>query len=149
MADINLMGKNSILFIHDDTAYLPIVCLTGNSTNEEVAVNDGTVTKCNQDPTPILGVYTYTKDFEGIAIEDQATKLSLESIRQFLREKAVAKEPVFWKEEITLANATKVTEYGKAYLTNISYDAPADGEMTFKGTLNGIGYISTTDLKTV
>ena len=149
MADINLMGKNSILFIHDDTAYLPIVCLTRNSTNEEVAVNNGTVTKCNQDPTPILGAYTYTKDFEGVAIEDQATKFSLESVRKFLREKAVAKEPVFWKEEITLANGNKVTEYGKAYLTNISYDAPAEGEMTFSGTLNGIGSISTTDLKTV
>ena len=149
MADINLMGKNSILFIHDGTAYLPIVCLTGNSTNEEVAVNDGTITKCNQDPTPILGAYTYTKDFEGVAIEDQATKFSLVSVRKFLREKAVAKKPVFWKEEITLANDTKVTEYGKAYLTNISYDAPAEGEMTFSGTLNGIGSISTTDLKTV
>lgn len=146
MADINLMGVNSMLFIHDGTAYLPIVCLTGNSTNEEVAVNDGTVTKCNPNPTPILGAYTYTKEFEGVAIEDQSGKFSLEAIRDFLRSKAVAKLPVFWKEEITLANATKVTEYGKAFLTNVSYEAPAEGEMTFSGTLNGIDSISSTDL---
>ena len=146
MADINLMGVNSMLFIHDGTAYLPIVCLTGNTTNEEVSVNDGTVTKCNPNPTPILGAYTYTKEFEGVAIEDQSGKFSLEAIRDFLRSKAVAKQPVFWKEEITLANATKVIEYGKAYLTNVSYEAPAEGEMTFSGTLNGIDSISTTDL---
>ena len=146
MADINLMGVNSMLFIHDGTAYLPIVCLTGNSTNEEVAVNDGTVTKCNPNPTPILGAYTYTKEFEGVAIEDQSGKFSLEAIRDFLRSKAVAKQPVFWKEEITLASGTKVIEYGKSYLTNVSYEAPAEGEMTFSGTLNGIGAISVTDL---
>lgn len=146
MADINLMGVNSMLFIHDGTAYLPIVCLTGNSTNEEVAVNDGTITKCNPNPTPILGAYTYTKEFEGVAIEDQSGKFSLEAIRDFLRSKAVAKLPVFWKEEITLANATKVIEYGKAFLTNVSYEAPAEGEMTFSGTLNGIDSISSTDL---
>lgn len=146
MADINLMGVNSMLFIHDGTAYLPIVCLTGNSTNEEVAVNDGTVTKCNPNPTPILGAYTYTKEFEGVAIEDQSGKFSLEAIRDFLRSKAVAKLPVFWKEEITLANSTKVTEYGKAFLTNVSYEAPAEGEMTFSGTLNGIDSISSTNL---
>lgn len=146
MADINLMGVNSLLFIHDGTAYLPIVCLTGNSTNEEVAVNDGTVTKCNPNPTPILGAYTYTKDFEGVAIEDQTGKFTFDVIRKFLRTKASSKQPVLWKEEITKADATKLTEYGKAYLTNISSDAPAEGEMTFSGTLNGIDAISETDL---
>lgn len=146
MADINLMGANSILFIHDGTAYLPIVCLTGNSTNEEVAVNDGTVTKCNPNPTPLLGAYTYTKDFEGEAIEDQAGKFSYDVIRKFLRSKAVAKAPVYWKEEITKADASKIIEYGKAFLTNISSDAPAEGVMTFSGTLNGIDTISETDL---
>ena len=90
--------------------------------------------------------YTYTKEFEGVAIEDQSGKFSLEAIRDFLRSKAVAKLPVFWKEEITLANATKVIEYGKAFLTNVSYEAPAEGEMTFSGTLNGIDSISATDL---
>lgn len=146
MADINLMGVNSLLFIHDGTAYLPIVCLTGNSTSEEVAVNDGTVTKCNPNPTPILGAYTYTKDFEGEAIEDQAGKFSYDVIRKFLRSKAVAKAPVYWKEEITKEDATKIIEYGKAFLTNISSDAPAEGVMTFSGTLNGIDNISETDL---
>lgn len=146
MADINLMGVNSLLFIHDGTAYLPIVCLTGNSTSEEVAVNDGTVTKCNPNPKPNLGAYTYTKDFDGVAIEDQEGKFTFDKIRKFLRSKAVSKELVYWKEEITKGDATKMVEYGTAYLTNISSDAPAEGEMTFSGTLNGIDEISEEDL---
>ena len=63
--------------------------------------------------------------------------------------KAAAKEAVYWKEETTLEGGTKETEFGTAYLTELSTEAPAEGVMTFSGTLSGIGTITETDQKPV
>ena len=146
MADVTIKGSSVILFLHDGTAYLPIGCLTSNSTTESVETTAGTITKCNQNPEPILGAYSYTKSFEAEAVEDDGTKMSIEEARTLLRAKVASKEPIYWKEEITKANATKVTEYGKGYLTELGSEAPAEGMVTFSGTISGIGAISQTDL---
>lgn len=151
MADEKIRGAADVLFIHDGTAYLPFGCLTSNSTEETVDTTTGTVTKCDPNPAPDLGAYSYTKSFEAEAVSNTTTKASLEKVRTIMREKAASKQPVFWKEEITFqgTGSTKVTEYGKAFLTNLSIEAPADGMVTFSGELQGIGQISQTDLVTV
>lgn len=147
--EVTIKGSANLLFIHDGTAYLPIGCLTTNGTQETVETNTGTVTKCDPNPAPVLGAYSYTKSFDAEAIEDNTTRASLQKVRSILRDKAASKAPVFWKEETTLSDGEKVTEYGKAYLTEFSTEAPADGMVTFSGTLSGIGNISETDLVTV
>lgn len=148
MADIAIKGSNVILFIHDGSSYLPIGCLTSNSTSESVETNTGTVTKCDLNPAPVLGAYSYTKNFEAEAIEDVNTKLSVEAAQDLMRTKVAAKESVFWKEVITYADASTNETFGEAFLTELSMDAPADGMVTFSGTLSGIGNISDTDLST-
>ena len=148
MADIAIKGLNVILFIHDGTDYLPIGCLTSNSTNESVETNTGTVTKCNPNPAPVLGAYSYTKSFDAEAIEDVSTKLSVEAAQKLMRSKAKAKESVYWKEVITYADESTKETFGEAFLTELPSEAPADGMVTFSGTLSGIGEISETDLST-
>lgn len=147
--EVTIKGSANILYIHDGTAYLPIGCLTTNGTEESVETNTGTVTKCNPNPAPVLGAYTYTKSFDAEAIEDNDTRASLGKVKTLLRTHAANKTPAFWKEETTFSDATKETEFGKAFITGVSTDAPADGMITFSGTLNGIGEISATDLITV
>ena len=65
-----------------------------------------------------------------------------------MRTKVASKESVFWKEVITYADASTKETFGEAFLTELSMDAPADGMVTFSGTLSGIGDISDTDLST-
>lgn len=144
--EVTLKGSANIPFIHDGLAYLPMGCLTTNGTQETVETNTGTVTKCNPNPAPVLGAYSYSKSMEGEAVENNITLASMKKLKEIFRTKAASKETVFWKEETTLANNTKETEYGEGFLTEFSYDAPADGIITWSATIQGVGDISVTDL---
>ena len=144
--EVTLKGSANILFIHDGTAYLPIGCLTTNGTQEAVETSTGTVTKCNPNPEPVMGAYSYSKSFGGEAVENNSTLASMKKVKEIFRTKAAAKETIFWKEETTFSNDTKETEYGEGVLTEFSYDAPADGVITFSGSIQGKGDISVTDL---
>lgn len=144
MADVSLLGKNSILFLYVNTAYLPIGCLTSNDLSKSLEMNDGTATKCNVSPDPIPGKKSYQWSFEAVAIEDDVAKASLDKAHTLMD----AGDIVYWKQEITKENNTKITRYGKGVLTELNESAPVEGEITFSGTIVGIGSVSATDLVT-
>lgn len=143
MPDVSLLGKNSILFLHDGEAYLPIGCLTTNDLSKSLEMNDGTATKCNTSPDPIPGKATYQWTWDAVAIEDDEAKASLEKAHELMDSKAM----IYWKNEITKADSTKITRYGKGYLTELSEAAPLEGEITFSGTIQGAGSVTSTDQK--
>lgn len=147
----NLLGKNQILFIFDSEsggtgAYLPVGCLTTNALNKTNEYKDGTMTKCDLSPDPIPGKSSYEITFDGVAIESDATKVTYNRVSEIMDESHANNTPIFWKIETTLSNNTKETEFGKARLSSLNREAPVDGEVTFSGTLVGIGKISATDL---
>lgn len=148
----NLLGKNRILFFYDELsggtgAYLPVGCLTSNGINRAADYTDGTKTKCKTDPEPIPNGLSYEIPFEAVAIEEDATKVTLERIESIMVESYEQNKPIFWKEVTKYSNDTEKTRFGKARLTELSDTAPVEGEVTFSGTLKGIGKISATDLK--
>lgn len=145
MAIENLLGKNSILFLYVGTgtpSYLPIGCLTSNDYDESIDIKEGTPTKCNSTPSPIPGASKYSWNFDAVAEYGSASKATYDIVHGLMKEK----NPVFWKEEISLEDNTKLTTFGKAYLTSFKRSNPVDGEITFSGTLDGIGETSLVDL---
>ena len=150
MANIKLLGKNSILFLWDANAttpaYLPIGCLTTNEISKTVEMKDGTITKCEDSPDPIYGKKSYTITWDAIAIEDNLTHASLNKVSELMDSAYTDKTPIFWKIETTKSDATKDTRYGKGFLTNLKESDPVEGEITFSGTIVGSGDVSATDL---
>lgn len=150
-------GVNEILFIYTSIKnaggtvvaanYFPIGCLTSNSTNETQEMKDGTPNKCDLSPDPTFGRYSYEITFEAISYEDDGLKATQDDIRAALKAARDSKSPIYWKKEITLSDDSKKTEFGKGFITALSSTAPADGEVTWNGTIRGSGEISKTDLK--
>lgn len=146
MADKTLKGINEILFLHDGTAYLPIGCLTSNSVSKTVETQDGTITKCDSSPEPTYGRKSYEVSFDAVAVENNSTKASYTKASQIMDSAFDNKTSTYWK--IVSTGDTVVTQYGKGILTTLEKEAPAEGEVTFSGTIVGIGNISSTDLAT-
>ncbi|WP_126654123.1 phage tail tube protein [Chryseobacterium aureum] len=151
-----LKGKLEILFIYGPIKnaegttvaanYFPVGCLTTNEINKTVETKEGTITKCDLSPEPTYGRKSYQATFEAVAIENDGLKTSYDSISEVMDEAHANEKPIYWKIETTLSDGTKKTEYGKGILTELSRTAPVDGEITFSGTIQGIGEISNTDL---
>ena len=133
-------GENSILYVHDGTTYLPIACVTTSQFQTSLEQVDGTVTKCDLNPEPTAGQFTYSWSFDG-ELSNDATKASYD----FLLEKQQAKETIFWKEVETTETATSKTQYGKGMLTSLSKSANANEMITFSGQIDG-SKLSATDL---
>ena len=146
MAEIKLLGKNSILFLHDGTAYLPIGCLTTNEISKTVEMQDGTITKCETSPDPIYGKKSYQITWDAVAIENNVTHASLTKVSTMMDAAHTDGEPIFWKIETALSVGGPDIRYGKGFLTELSESAPVEGEITFSGTIVGSGEISATDL---
>ena len=146
MAEIKLLGKNSILFLHDGTAYLPIGCLTTNEISKTVEMQDGTITKCETSPDPIYGKKSYQITWDAVAIENNVTHASLTKVSTMMDAAHTDGEPIFWKIETALSFGGPDIRYGKGFLTELSESAPVEGEITFSGTIVGSGEISATDL---
>lgn len=141
----NLLGKNEILEIKVASAWLPVGCLTTNSINRTIDVQDGTVTKCDDSPAPVLGRKTYEVTFDAVAVEDNTTKASYLAMVTAMNDSHANNTAINWRIA-TKDSASVITyEYGRAYLTSLSKEAPVDGEVTFSGTLQGIGEITATD----
>lgn len=126
--------------------YFPVGCLTTNEVNKTVETKEGTITKCDLSPAPTYGRKSYQVTFEGVAIENDGLKASYDAISAAMDEAHANEKPIYWKIETTLSDGTKKTEYGKGILTELSRSAPVEGEVTFSGTIQGIGEISNTDL---
>lgn len=143
MAKEILLGKNSLLFVNTGTAYLPIGCLTSNGISKSMDMTDGTLTKCDPDPEPIPGKKSYEVSFDAVAVVNEVALASLDAVDLIFEEGKL----MYWKNEITLADATKKTTYGKGFLTSFDREDPVDGEITFSGTIVGSGSTSAEDLK--
>lgn len=151
-----LKGKLEILFIYcpiknaEGTTvaanYFPVGCLTTNNITKTVETKEGTITKCDLSPEPTYGRKSYQSTFEAVAIENDGLKASYNAISEAMDDAHQNEKPIFWKIETTLSDGTKETEFGKSILTELSREAPVDGEITFSGTFQGIGEISKTDL---
>lgn len=145
MAKETLLGKNSILFVNTGTDYMPIGCLTSNGISKSMDMTDGTLTKCDPDPESIPGKRSYEVSFDAVAVVNEATLASLAEVDVLFD----LGKAIYWKNEITLEDATKVTTFGKGYLTSFDREDPVDGEITFSGTIQGSGPVSPTDVKPV
>lgn len=151
-----LKGKLEILFIYcpiknaEGTTvaanYFPVGCLTNNDINKTTETKEGTITKCDQSPEPTYGRKSYQLTYEAVAVENDGLKASYDAISDAMDEAHANESPIFWKIETTHADDTKTTKFGKGIMTELNRSAPVDGEITFSGTIVGIGEISNTDL---
>lgn len=135
-------GENSILYVWDGKAYLPIACVTTSQFQTSLEQIDGTVTKCDLNPEPRAGKFTYSWSFDG-ELSNDATKASYD----FLLKKQQAKEVIYWKEIETTETSTSKTQFGKGMITSLSKSANANEMITFSGQIDG-STISATDLVT-
>ena len=125
-------GENSILYVHDGKDYLPVACVTTSQFQTSLEQVDGTVTKCDLNPEPRAGRFTYSWSFDGELSNDDK-KASYD----FLYDKQRRKEVIYWKEvEITEAGVSK-TQFGKGILTSLSKSANANEMITFSGQIDG------------
>lgn len=109
--------------------------------------NEGTVTKCDQSPAPTYTNKSYEITFEAVAAEDDGLKATFKDILATVNSNFASNTPMFWKIETTNSEDEVSTIFGKALVSSLSRTAPADGEITWSGTLLGIGETSATDLK--
>ena len=135
-------GENSILYVHDGTAYLPVSCVTTSQFQTSLEQVDGTVTKCDLNPEPTAGKFTYSWSFDG-ELSNDTTKASYD----FLIEIQRIKEVIYWKEVETTETSTSKTKFGKGMLTSLSKSANANEMITFSGQIDG-SKISDADLVT-
>lgn len=140
-----IKGENLILYIHDDTIYRPIACLTSNSLSQTLNIIESQ-TKC--DPGVVIkdaGTMSYEISAEGQYIDTtssgaQITKASHDYLH------TVMGTTVTWKMATGLTDTAAY--YGTAVVGDLSLDAPAGDEIaTFSCTLAGSGAIVTTDPK--
>lgn len=150
------LGRNTILFVYTPIKnaagtvvaedYYPIGCLTTNDLTKTNNTNDGTITKCNQNPSPTYTNQTYQWSWEAVSIEDDGEKATSIDISKLQDDSIANNQPIFWKEETTNSAGTIVTRFGKALFTEFGESYPADGVATYSGTFLGVGAISNTDL---
>ena len=125
-------GENSILYVWDGTAYLPVACVTTSQFQTSLEQVGGTVTKCNLIPVSTAGKFTYSWSFEG-ELSNDVSKASYD----FLFKKQRAKEVIYWKEVETTETGTSKTQFGEGILTSLSKSANAGEIITFSGQIDG------------
>jgi predicted secreted protein len=139
-----IKGELGILYIHDNTIYRPIACLTSNSFNPTVSVIES-MTKCAPGVVEkTAGMFNYTLEAEGEYIDTTSvggdtTKAS----HDYLFGRMVARTLVNWKLE---TGVTGVVYYGTAIITDLPLEQGAGDELsTFSITMEGNGAVLLTD----
>jgi len=142
-----IKGDEIILYVHDDTIYRPVACLTSNSLSETRNIIESQ-TKC--DPGVIIkdaGSYSYEISCEGLYIDTtsagaQVTKAS----HDYLHGLIAAGTEITWKMDTGLTDTAAY--YGTGFFGDLSLDNAAGDEIsTFSGTLSGSGAIVIVDPK--
>lgn len=143
MAD-KIKGEGLILYIHDGSLYRPVSCLTSNSLDTELAVIESQ-TKCAPGVVEKqAGAFSYTLTADAELIDTTSvggddTKAS----HDYLLQVQQSKQKVNWKMD---SGSTDLTYYGVGLITSLGLEAPAGDEFaTFSLTIDGSGYISTSD----
>lgn len=150
------LGKNTILSIYTAikdaegdpvaAAYFPIGCLTTNDISHTTNMTDGTKTKCDNNPEPTYDTLTYEVSFEAVAYDDDGAKVTYDDMVKLMADNFDNNNYLFFKIEDMDGSTVTRTRFGKGFLTALSESAPADGEITYTGTITGAGRISATDL---
>lgn len=143
MAD-KIKGEGLILYIHDGSLYRPVSCLTSNSLDTELAVIESQ-TKCAPGVVEKqAGAFSYTLTADAELIDTTSvggddTKAS----HDYLLQVQQSKQKVNWKMD---SGSTDLTYYGVGLITSLGLEAPAGDQFaTFSLTIDGSGYISTSD----
>ena len=140
-----IKGDVNILYVHDDTIWRPVACLTANSLSQTRNIIESQ-TKC--EPGVVQkdsGSLAYEISAEGKYIDttsvgSEITKASHDYLFGLMN----AGTSFYWKLDTGLTDTTAY--YGTAILGDLSWDAAAgDEHATFSATLAGSGSIVTTD----
>jgi predicted secreted protein len=141
-----IKGELGILYIHDNTIYRPIACLTSNSFNPTVSVIES-MTKCAPGVVEkTAGMFNYTLEAEGEYIDTtsvggETTKAS----HDYLFTRMTAKLPVTWKLD---TGVTGAIYYGTGIITDLPLEQGAGDELsTFSISIEGSGAVVLTDPK--
>jgi predicted secreted protein len=141
-----IKGEVGILYIHDDTIYRPVACLTSNSLNSTVAIIESN-TKCNPGVTiKQAGLSTYNISAEGEYIDTtsvggEITKAS----HDFLYGRQASKALQTWK---LVTGVTGAIYYGTVIITDLNLDQGSGDDLsTFSMTMEGSGLIVKVDPK--
>jgi predicted secreted protein len=141
-----IKGELGILYIHDNTIYRPIACLTSNSFNPTVSVIES-MTKCAPGVVEkTAGMFNYTLESEGEYIDTtsvggETTKAS----HDYLFTRMTAKLPVTWKLD---TGVTGAIYYGTGIITDLPLEQGAGDELsTFSISIEGSGAVVLTDPK--
>lgn len=139
-------GEERILYIKINGNYLPIGCLTDNSFSESAETIDTTTRENNGWTTSRPTNQSYSIAFNGLQIitfigANNNTHLSYDRLKELKRNRQL----IEWKIQGT---NFPLTDYGKAYITDISEATPVNDFITFSGTLTGFGqpYMVSTSL---
>jgi predicted secreted protein len=141
-----IKGELGILYIHDNTIYRPIACLTSNSFNPTVSVIES-MTKCAPGVVEkTAGMFNYTLEAEGEYIDTtsvggETTKAS----HDYLFTRMTAKLPVTWKLD---TGVTGAIYYGTGIITDLPLEQGAGDELsTFSISIEGSGAVVLIDPK--
>jgi len=140
-----IKGDVNILYIHDDTIYRPVACLTSNSLATALEVLE-TATKCDAGNTvKSAGVFSYSISAEGLYIDTTSAGAEVtKASHDWLLVKQMAKATVTWKLATGLTDTANY--YGSALITDLNLDSPSNSEnATFSATLDGSGAIVLVD----
>lgn len=138
-----IKGNDVIFSIYDTvaTAYEPIGCLTSNTINENVDLEE-VETKC--DPGNIVttpGSYSYEISGDGVYIDEAVDtgRQSHAKLKALLR----AKTLITWRMATAITAPTQ--EYGTGYITSLELTGDSGSNATFTFTISGTGAITSTD----
>lgn len=131
-----IKGTASLFYIVENGVDIPVACLTSNPISETSETIDTTTRENAGWRTVLPTLQSYSIGLNGIMKLDDPDSgnnvYSFRRLRQLKRSRAVFQ----WK--LKTLKGWYIDE-GKAVLTEISFDDPADGFITFSATLQGWG----------
>lgn len=149
-----IRGKESLFYIKKNNVWFPVACLTSSPFSEESEVIDTTTRDNNGWKTSLATNQSYSIQLSGMVVQDdEDSGNNVVSYRE-LRNMKRSREIIDWKIE-TLDGY--YVDSGRAIITQISCDDPAEGWISFSATLQGYGapdqsnervYVLGDDLKT-
>lgn len=142
MSNTKIKGQAEIWAVHDGTSYVDIALLTENGITENRNVIEGSG-KGEDSLTRETGVYDASGSIEGLFIETEASKISWNEMKAYIRNLTDAKRS--WRITTTYSDASTDVEYFSAVLSSLEKGAPNEEFMTFSAEVSVSGKISSTD----
>lgn len=146
MAEKKIDGQFGMLYKHDGTAYVPIVCFTSNTFNRSMEITTDDPTKCNPDSSEKTAGqidYSVTGSAQIIDLEGATGKVSFFELKAIMD----AKEKGNYKYDYNAdgADADTYVEYFEAFITDLPATQDVNTKSTFEITLEISGGVTQTD----